>query len=115
MEPILMKTIKYKLPITRKTIEIPEKARNKAIAVACVSTLEAGAGAVFTLGGIAAKEPMFTGVGLAILGKVAGGIAMLKGSIWDFAGNFAKNQKDLLNLKKSLEKAGKQIDSKYYV
>lgn len=98
------RTIKYKLPFSRRTIEIPENQRNRSIALACISTLEAGAGMVFTLGGIATKEPVFTGVGLAILGKVAGTITMVKGHLWDFAGNFAKNNEMIKNITKNLAK-----------
>ena len=85
----LQRKIRYKLPISGRTIEIPESQRNKTIALACLSTVEAGAGMVFTLGGIATREPMFTGVGLAILGKVAGMITMVKGHLWDFAKNIS--------------------------
>ena len=83
----LQRKIRYKLPISGRTIEIPESQRNRAITVACISTVEAGAGMVFALGGIATKEPMFTGIGLAILGKVAAGLAIVKGHLWDFSKN----------------------------
>ena len=94
----LQRKIRYKLPISSKTIEIPESERNRAIAFACISTLEAGAGLVFTLGGIATKEPMFTGIGLAVFGKIAGCIAMVKGHLWDFAKKITKNNVPLDNL-----------------
>ena len=102
-------TIGYKLPLSKKTIEIPIKHRNKAIAIACANTLEAGAGVVLTLGGIAMKDPAFSGVGLAILGKVAGTVAMLKGSIWDFAGKFQKNAMEKLSPKLK-DEIGKQLE-----
>ena len=97
--------IRYKLPISGRTIEIPESERNRAIALACISTLEAGAGMAFTLGGIATKEPMFTGIGLAVFGKIAGTIAMVKGHLWDFAGNFAKKNELVNNILKNINKA----------
>jgi len=98
----LQRKIKYKLPISGRTIEIPESERTRAIALACISTLEAGAGMAFTLGGIATKEPMFTGIGLAVFGKIAGTIAMVKGHIWDFASKTVKNNELVQNLSKNL-------------
>lgn len=77
-------TIGYKLPLSKKTIEIPKEHRNKANALACISTLETGTGLAF----MASLNPIFVGVGLSILGIVAGSIAMTKGSLWDMAGKF---------------------------
>ena len=96
-------TIGYTFAISKKTIEIPKKCRNKAIAVACTSVAEIAGALGFTAAGIVSKDPIFTGVGLAIFGKVAGCIAMLKGSLWDLAGNFHKNKvSDIItNIKKS--------------
>lgn len=95
-------TIGYTFAITKKTIEIPKKHRNKAIAVACASVAEFAGGLGFTAAGIATKDPIFTGVGLSIFGHIAGSIAMLKGSLWDFAGNFYKNHVNdmITNIKK---------------
>lgn len=76
--------IRYK-GVLGRVIEIPAKYRNKAIAAACIATVETGAGMAMTLGGIASKEPVYSGIGLCLLGKAAGFIAMLKGSIWNFA------------------------------
>lgn len=77
-------TIGYQLPLSKKTIEIPKEHRNKANALACISTVEAGAGLAF----MASLNPLFIGVGISILGIMAGSVAMMKGTWWDMAGKF---------------------------
>lgn len=97
----------YKLPFIKRAIETPEKHCNKAIAVACASTVEVAGGLGFIAAGIAQKDPIFAGIGISILGKIAGTFAMLKGSLWDFAGNFQKKHvNDLVN---NVKKANPRI------
>lgn len=84
--------IGYKLPLSKKVIEIPEKCRNKSIAVACTAAAETFGGLGLTAAGIAAKDPVMALSGASVFGMVAGQLAMLKGSIWDFAGKLYKKQ-----------------------
>ena len=84
-------------------------------ALLCVSAAETFGGLGFTAAGIAQREPVFLGTGLAILGKVAGQIAMMKGSLWDWAGRF-NNKKvgkildNIANLRKTEKLSKVQLE-----
>ncbi len=116
--------IGYKLPFVKRAIEVPQKCVNKMNTLLCVSAVETFGGLGFTAAGIAQREPVFLGTGLAILGKVTGQIGMMKGSLWDWAGRF-NNKKvgkildNIANLRKTekLSKAQleelKQVEERY--
>lgn len=89
-------TIVYKFPITKKVIEVPKNCVKKTHVLACASVAEAAGGLGFLAVGIAQKDPIFLGTALAIFGKIAGQITMMKGSLWDFAGKF--HQKDIAKI-----------------
>lgn len=107
--------IPYKLPFVKKTIEVPKKCINKMNALLCVSAVETFGGLGFTAAGIGQREPVFLGTGLAILAKVAGQIAMMKGSLWDFAGRFNNKEigkilSNIANLRKTEKLSKVQLE-----